>query len=76
MNERRTNWNQADPVKRSDQTDPWIEAKGLTRGVMLLPHGPLPVCDSWWLELPSTVRTRPHATPTSGSLGEVCVPMS
>lgn len=76
MMERRTEWTRAENATRGDQPDGWTEPKGLVNGVVLLPHGPLPVCDSWWLELTSTVKTRPHVPAACESLGQVSVPMS
>ncbi len=76
MMDRRTQWTRADNTTRGDQADGITELKGSANGVVLLPHGPLPVCDSWWLELHSTVKTRPHAQVSCESLGEVSVPMS
>jgi hypothetical protein len=76
MNDQRTPWTNANTSSRTDDPDPWIEPKLSVQGVVLLPHGPLPVCDSWWMQLPGSVRTRPHAASTSESLGAVSVPMS
>ena len=81
MPDRRTQWTGAEsaPGGRSDQSDQWgglVEPKRHTHNVVLLPHGPMPVCDSWMLELPSTVRTRPHAACTRDAMGEVGIPMS
>lgn len=76
MNEQRNQWTKTGAAKRSDEVDTWTEPTGLVHGVVLLPHGPMPVCDSWRLELPGSVQTRPHAHASCENLGEVSIPMS
>lgn len=76
MHEQRTDWMHAETANNPNNTDPWIEPKSQVHGVVLLPHGPLPVCDSWLIELTSTVETRPHGQRLCDCLGEVAVPMS
>ena len=75
MHEQRTDWMHAETANNPSNTDPWIEPKGQIHGVVLLPHGPLPVCDSWSIELTSTVETRPHGQRMCDYLGEVAIPM-
>jgi len=74
--EQRTEWTRSQSAGRGDQADGIMEPKESVHGVVLLPHGPLPVCDSWSIQLASTIKTRPHTQVSCDSLGEVSVPMS